>query len=388
MISGPQPKTLQVHSISQWDDIAPLARSWNELCADNFMLSTFWLGAWWQAFGEQRNAQLSPVERSKLSVGRVEDAGGKVCGFVPGFVSRSLLGRTFRLLGSGTACSDYLRLLSPPSGSLDIGRAAGDWLTSRNFRLQYGRLDAVELEGCSGDDLSIKSLAKQLEIAGWNIERQSLEGAWRLPLPNSWDVYEKSLPKSRRRKVNKAKRLLTEGTVKYTAVSTPEELDRFWPDFVALHQKRRTALGQAGCFADPHFFVFLYQAAQRLLTARRGWLSLLFNAGRPVAASLIFTADRTAYMYQSGMDVDRADLEPGHLINTFSLQTAIESGYQWFDFLRGDEPYKEGWNAERIPLDRIRAFAPHLTARLRQTAIAAGRSLRAWTDTWTNLARP
>jgi CelD/BcsL family acetyltransferase involved in cellulose biosynthesis len=87
------------------------------------------------------------------------------------------------------------------------------------------------------------------------------------------------------------------------------------------------------------------------------------------------------------MDTDRMDLEPGHLINTYTIQAAIESGYEIFDFLRGDEPYKEGWNADRTPLYRTRAFAPHLAARLRQTAIAAGRTLKAWSTSWANASK-
>ena len=372
-----------------WDQVLQYARPWNEMSADNFMLSTFWMGNWWQAFGDHLEALATPSSgsRPKLAVGRVLDNDGRDCGFVPGYVSRTLFGRTYKLLASGSACSDYMRLLSRPSYSSDVGETAAEWLASKSFQQQFGRLDTIEIEGSTSEENSIRCMVDRLAKKGWAIEVNPIEGAWRTSLPASWDIFEKSIHKSRRRKVNKAKRLLADGTVKFSIINDPEHMEMFWPKFVALHQKRRAALGQAGCFVDQRFFLFLYNATCRMMAARRAWISVVHQGNDAIAANLIFTSNRTAFMYQSGMDTDRMDLEPGHLINTYSIKAAIESGYEVFDFLRGDETYKEGWNADRIPLFRTRAFAPHFAARLRQTAIAAGRSLKAWSANLTNFAR-
>ena len=98
--------------------------------------------------------------------------------------------------------------------------------------------------------------------------------------------------------------------------------------------------------------------------------------------NLVFLHRAMAGVYQAGMDPERSELDPGHLINYFMIERAIEQKVEWLDFLRGDEPYKEGWGAERRVLCRSRCFAPHLSARLRQTALAAGRGLKAWSANW------
>jgi CelD/BcsL family acetyltransferase involved in cellulose biosynthesis len=108
----------------------------------------------------------------------------------------------------------------------------------------------------------------------------------------------------------------------------------------------------------------------------------LWAGSEPIGFNLNFRSGDSFGMYQSGMEVDRTELEPGHLLNYFSICTAIEKGIQWFDFLRGDEPYKEGWGAQRRVSDRSRLFAPHLLSRVRQSALAAGRELRNWSAGW------
>ncbi len=357
--------------LSDWGLVDARLASWEQQAADNFMLRREWLESWWDAY-HQRTDRLALVTWSGT---RPESRG-----LLPGLVTRGLLGRTFRWLGSGNVCSDYLRLLTD-SGEIESGaKAAAAGLLSPEFRTRYGRLDAIELEGHSAQDPSVRCLVNELQGKGWSLEERALGGAWRVSLPATLDEFVARLPKSRRRKVNKARRLLAEGQVRYEAVGDWERIDSLWSEFVRLHQKRRAAMNQSGCFFDPRFGKFLREAVRRFAEQQGVWLGVLWAGEQPIGMNLIFFSGQTANMYQSGMETERSELEPGHLINYFSIGTAIERGAQWFDFLRGDEPYKEGWGAERQELSRVRLFAPHLAARLRQSAIAAGRGLRTWSS--------
>ena len=57
---------------------------------------------------------------------------------------------------------------------------------------------------------------------------------------------------------------------------------------------------------------------------------------------------------------------------------AIEQGFRYYDFLRGDEPYKASWRAQPIVLNEVRIVGAKRTARLRHTAWSTGQSTKQW----------
>ena len=80
---------------------------------------------------------------------------------------------------------------------------------------------------------------------------------------------------------------------------------------------------------------------------RLSWLEL---DDAPIAIEYSFTGGDTVYYYQGGFDPGVSQLGPGWLMSALSLRAAIAEGYRYFDFLRGDEPYKASWNATPRPL--------------------------------------
>jgi CelD/BcsL family acetyltransferase involved in cellulose biosynthesis len=368
-----------VECFRNWDQVRVWEGAWNAAAGSNFMLRTEWLESWWEAY-QQRS--------DRLAIASFPIGPNSERGFLPGFITRGMLGRTFRWLGSGVACSDDMRLLGSATEQSGWGKLAAGWLSSEKFRAEYGRLDAIELEGYLGDEGSVRELTRGLQAAGWSLEERPIGGAWRVRLPATPEDYVNLLHKSRRRKVNKAKRLLNEGKVRFEAIWEWSRIDELWSEFVRLHQKRREALGQSGCFSDPRFGIFLRHATERMAQNQQCWMGTLWAGEEPIGINLNFQSGDSTGMYQSGMETDRTELEPGHLLNYCSIGTAIERGVEWFDFLRGDEPYKEGWGAERRVLYRSRLFAPHLLARVRQSALAAGRELRNWSSGWFGSAGP
>jgi CelD/BcsL family acetyltransferase involved in cellulose biosynthesis len=49
-----------------------------------------------------------------------------------------------------------------------------------------------------------------------------------------------------------------------------------------------------------------------------------------------------------------------------SLRSAIEEGFRFFDFMRGDESYKSNWGAQPRPAIRLRVWQRNVTGRLQQ----------------------
>jgi CelD/BcsL family acetyltransferase involved in cellulose biosynthesis len=100
--------------------------------------------------------------------------------------------------------------------------------------------------------------------------------------------------------------------------------------------------------------------------------------GRPVAVEYQVLGDRSVYAYQSGIDPDALDHEPGRLITMATLKMAIAEGRRAFDFLRGDELYKAHWRATPRATQDIRLIPDARAARLRHQVWLAGSSLKDW----------
>ena len=135
-------------------------------------------------------------------------------------------------------------------------------------------------------------------------------------------------------------------------------------------------LGQPGCFANPSIETFLKAAVTELRREGKCELVIVQHDNQPLAAYLMFMDNNTAYMYQSGMDPDRVSLEPGYQVVVAALQRAIEKGYQRFDFMRGDEPYKARWKTERLPLVRMRFIPRNFSSQFKHGLWSTGRSIR------------
>jgi len=145
-----------------------------------------------------------------------------------------------------------------------------------------------------------------------------------------------------------------------------------------LHQRRRTSLGDRGCFASARFSAFHHDAALPLLRSGQLRLQWLELDGKPVAAEYHLRGPHVVYAYQSGIDPNALEEEPGVLITLACIKRAIDEGVKFFDFLRGDEPYKAHWRAEPLAMEDIRIVPSNPSARLRHGLWLAGDSVRSW----------
>ncbi len=354
-----------IQSLEQWQ---VFDSDWQRIAQGRPMQGFAWQSAWWRSLGRGG-------DRLAILAVREND---QVIGFAPFFVTNTAFGKTVCLLGSGTTCTDYADLLFAPGKAETVAKSTVEWLHTPEFANEFGRIDLVELEGHVASAEGIRSLVQHLEDGFWQQESVDLEGCWVASLPQSYEGFRDDLAKSRRRKVAKCEKLEQQGLVRFEVGTTEKEIAEFWPTFVRLHQERRAMLGQPGCFADPAFDEFLYSAVSELSRTQQAYIGIVRQDERTIATCLVLCAQENHQMYQSGISTSAMSLEPGHLMNTFLIRYAINQGAQGFDFLRGDEPYKQGWNATRIPLFRTRMCANHLSARLRFGVARAGRQLKHW----------
>lgn len=365
---------MHIQCIKTSDELASspeLADAWNHLAVDMPFLTWDWLETWWRTYGGSAHRGDRPAE---LVILAVRDRAGHLVGLAPWYLDRSSWhGRVLRFLGSHGVCSDYLGVLAEPDREAEVAGALAGWLTGES----QGQWDLIELDSIDPENHAVRHLAAQMKSRGSLINLRPGPNCWRIQLPTRWEYFLASLSSSHRKQIRRADRQWFEsGRARLHSVEREDELSAALGILVELHQRRQLSLGNNGCFASESFTAFHQEVSRRFLRRGRLRLHWLELDGRTVAAEYGVTGARVVYSYQGGIDPDAIEQSPGRLATIATLKLAIEQGFQAFDFLRGDEPYKAHWRAIARPSFRIRIVAAHASARIRHGVWVAAKTLK------------
>lgn len=316
------------------------------------MMSLEWLSAWWRQFGTGQQLYIVAVESE-----------GQLLGVLPCYLQQTLIGKQLRLLGSGAVCSDYI-------GAMVDGHHASEIYDSIHTHLRQSAesgalrgIEAFHFEGVASDDAWLTRLSTFAEQAGYSLRRQSLANSWAIAVPSTWaELHQRQRGSGVHRKAKKCIARLQSQELSIRQIDDPADLDEGLNHLVRLHQARRESVGDAGCFADPKFQIFLAEALAGMLLEQKASFTLCEREGQVIGVQLLLLGSDTVFMYQSGVDPSYMSFEPGHMLVTGSLLYCIEHGYQGYDFLRGDEPYKAFWGAQPKTLQRIVLAPPTFKA--------------------------
>ncbi|MDZ4779152.1 MAG: GNAT family N-acetyltransferase [Planctomycetia bacterium] len=375
---------MYVSRMTSFDQVPLAPAEWDRLAGGRFFLTWTWLECWW------RHYQQDAGNRHELYILGVYDDAGRVIGLAPWYLERTTTGAgVVRFLGSGEVCSDHQTLLCPPGRETEVAGAIAEWLADERptvsdwlTRQAQDRWDHLEFDCVDQSDAAMQFLCDQLAVRNCLLDRQPGLNCWLLDLPSNWEAYLGLLSKNRRAQARKAAARVAD-TEHFTCreVTSANEFEQGWSTLVGLHQRRWQSLGEPGCFASPRFTSFHHEVAKKLL--ERGELRLwwLEHAGRPISAEYQFVCQGTIHGYQSGLDPEALDLEPGRMTQVASKQWAIAHGLQRFDYLRGDEKYKSNWRAEPHPTWNVRVAAPRVAARFAHGVWLAKRNVKSWIKT-------
>ena len=311
-----------------------------------------WWSSWWRHLRQHR---------SELFLLTVWD-GDQLVGLAPWYTYRAFgLGRVIRFLGDGRACSDYATIATLPGYRAEVWNEVTKWVIAEAGQ----SWDAFILSGASAADEEFQTFCHHMEEQNIVVDQRTLSNTWRLTLPETWDAYLAELSKQHRNRVRRMQRdMFDPGRATFHRVTSLAELDRGFAIQRHLHELRRNSLGDAGCFANPRFDAFLREACERFL--EQGALRLQWTEvdGQPVAFDSGFVDGKGVFVYQTAFDPATSDISPGRLHLQQSIMNAIEEGLTFFDFLRGDEPYKAHFRATPIPVLETRLIGPRLLRRL------------------------
>ncbi len=380
---------MQVFCLNSLGELAPYADDWDRLCGEVPFRSWAWLSTWWRHYGEGLGGQ-RPVGR--LFALTVFDDADRLVGLAPWYLDHSApQGHVLRPLGSGEVCSDYLSVLCRAGMEDRVAAALADYLTESAHAdgPDLQPWDLLELADVDARDVAVGRLIEHLADRGNTVHRGAGPNCWRIDLPASWDAYLAMLSKSHRKQIRRLERnVFGSGRGVVHAVQRIDELPAAIDVLIDLHQRRRRAVGQPGCFASARFTAFHREVMPELL--RNGQLQLhwLELDGRPAAAEYQIAGGGVVYAYQSGVDPDALGQEPGRLLTLATLRRAIEAGYMAFDFLRGDEPYKAHWRARPHASLSFHVVPSRTAAQLRHHLWLAGSHFKRWIKSNLRLAGP
>jgi CelD/BcsL family acetyltransferase involved in cellulose biosynthesis len=323
---------VQLEEIATADGLEALRPEWDALASRCPEASPFlqpeWLLPWWRRLGGGR----------LLVLGLRDD--GRLAALAPFFIYDAGGRRRLALLGSGI--SDELDLLAEP------GCAA----TAAARVLEHLSSIAGAWDECRLDDLPPSSA---LLTAPCRLPRAASEcgGCHVLSLPGTPEAFSAALRPHQRRNLRRAQRLLeARGPLRYERASENGVLFALEALF-GLHAARWRQRGEPGVLDAPALQAFHREAASGLAAAGQLRLRTL-RLGERVAAVLYgLRRGARAFAYLGGFDPELAQGSPGTLLTGWAIADSIAEGASSYDFLRGDEPHKSTWGAERVPRLRL-----------------------------------
>ena len=286
-----------------------------------------WMRTWWQHFGGS----------SELYLTSVRDESG-IIGIGPFRID----GEAASIVGSDNVC-DYLDLVSVSGREADLSVAVLEDLKGRGVKnLDFGLLRP--------DSIVMNAFAEVARGRGFGVFVKQEDVSSEMDLPGSFEEYLGILNTKQRHEVRrKLRRLQEAGGVQYRLLDGGVDLDATLNKFMHLFSLAR---GEKARFMTPEMEVFFRSLAASMAGAGLLRIGRLDFDGITVAMIICFDYNGSVYLYNSGFDPQYESLSVGLLSKVFCIQESIQQGKKRFEFLKGNEIYKQRLGGNEIPLSR------------------------------------
>ncbi|HTT20941.1 MAG TPA: GNAT family N-acetyltransferase [Candidatus Sulfotelmatobacter sp.] len=347
-------------------ELYAIESEWNELHRRNTCNSVFltfdWLSHWWAHFSQHRRLAVITVRNRGILVG-----------IAPLCISRqgALKLRRLGFLGDTLVGSDHLDFLVDTSYKAEVLQCLGKCIAELRSDWDYIQLADLAVESNAASELR-----EVMNVRGVTINTVCSSSCPYTRLPGSIDGYWAALrPRFRKNLRYYARTLQRQGKLALVKVESPNQIERAFDDLIHLHEARSAASNRVSVFVAPRVRTFQREAALSL--AARGWVRVYFLEldGRRIAALYGFSNRRTFSYYQSGADPAYSRSSAGSVLISFVMQDVIEDGHSEFDFLRGDESYKQLWATGARQLTTMNCFDQRAASRVAQAEQFLKRSL-------------
>jgi len=358
----PAPAPAEFSAVPAEADRLPRIRAeWNALVERMRYPTVFcgweWVTTWWEHFGAGRELRVLLIYRAN-----------ELKGILPLYLTTRLSARSARI-GRVLAYCSAEDLYPDP---LDMICAEGDAEACAAAVLSY-------LAGASRDwdILHLRFMQENSQLfrtthraGAYGSRAERVSAASYVSLTGSYADYVGQLSVNERSNVRRRRRKLFEraGIVyaDMAAMGAAAALERL----VDLHGRRAAEKGIASSFARPEVVAFHRDLLDRI-DPRRVWLRGLQHDGDIIAAFYGFIAGRTLSYYQLGYDPAWSEYSPGSVLLQETIREAFETGLAEYNFLQGQEAFKQRWANQSRRLYGVDLFNRTLCGRLSRSLGAA-----------------
>lgn len=351
-----------VEVVSSTEALRELKEDWNRLVEatkNESVFSSFdWVWNWWRHIGTDESC-LGPKRLLVLAVRR----GSRTIGLAP-FLIRSVSRRGFavrKVEFIGCTFNDYNDLL------LDPGHPSQVEPILNCLRAHSPHWDVVDLRSMPADSPTPASMAEALKSEEVVYRLGPDDPCPYIDLQTNWEgllrTFSRDTRMTFRNQANRLKRLESEG-LRTRLIDNPREEPDVLERIVAT-EMRRQVRGRPGnrlIAATKSFFETLFQS---LGPTRRIYVALMEMNSNLIAYQIGFRCGDKLWNYATGFDPRYAQWSPGKMLIPAVLDYGFEDGCREYDFLRGDEPYKQKWTKEKHETLRLRIWKPEWRSRLK-----------------------
>jgi CelD/BcsL family acetyltransferase involved in cellulose biosynthesis len=323
--------TLKVRVLHSLAELREISSEWRELFEHSHAAafqSPDWLLPWIEVFAPEK---ITAVEVR---------CGERLVGLAPFLIYRREAERVLAFMGGGV--SDYLDVLIDPKFQAEI--MSQIIATVCGLQDDWTVLDLTDLPAQS----------PLLRLVLLKREAREHDSCSVLCLPDSKDQLLHLFSKRQRASLRNARSRLQRAGGGEIELATAQNVSEFLPDLFRLHTSRWSERGQPGVLSDPRTLKFHRSCAAGLFDSGLLRLSRLRLHGKTLAVIYSLFAHETAFCYLQGFDPEFAWLSPGTQLMYQVIGDALDHGIRGFDFLRGNEDYKQHWRPESQPTYRIR----------------------------------
>ena len=347
-----------VEPITTGEGFSSLEPDWNRLSdsasSPNVFMTFDWFRAW-----NQRLTQEDRSGRRRPSV-LVLKRDGAVAGISP-LIHRtaSQFGYAVRKLEFAGGHADYndFVLGNDPPGQID---AIADFLTQTQD--QWDLVDLRDLRE-AGNTLALIEGALSRAGLRYRVLRENGRCPY-LPIDTGSATTMKKLSGHVRRTLRKRMERATALGLRTRIIESPHQELGLLDKLIAVeHQKHLH-----GKLSRP--FIASYREVFQSLfdtLGPRGWVYIAFmeQGDRPVAWQVGFCCGKALWDYNKAYDHAFAQFAPGTILVSAVLDYGFSHGYEEYDFLRGEEPYKTVWSTGFHQPYRLLVWSGRWTARAR-----------------------
>ena len=299
-----------------------IAADWESVLSvspvNSLFLSHQWQEVWWESFGDGR-------QMDGFYLTAPEGNG------VAAIASLARVGDTVSFMGSQDTF-DYNDFMIRPGYEQVFFQSLLDRLADKDY-------EELRLDSLIESSPTLELLPGIARKHGYTVEIEQEDVTSGVVLPETWEDYLGYLSKKDRHELRrKLRRLDANGEWRSYSVTAPGDVAGRLDEFLHLMRSSKTDKAE---FMTPEREQFFHRITERMAELDLIRLYFLDLEGETVAASLCFDYGSSRLLYNSGYNPEFAYYSVGLLLNAMCLRDAIEEGFEYFDFLRGPEPYKQ-----------------------------------------------